>query len=506
MRSKFVERDALRIVSVLFTGGLLGLAAFLVTGAAPSVHAHEAVTITQETDIKSVTKRVTAGASIVLADGIWRDVDLKFEGLIGTSEAPIQIRAQTPGKVVLTGAARFRFSGQHIVVSGLVFRDIDDVSDVVQLRTHSKRHAHHCRFTDCLFEQTRQSATGVESRWLSVYGTHNRIDHCSFIGKKSRGTTLVVWVGEPIEKHRIDHNHFGRRPELGRNGGETIRIGTSQTSELTSQTTVEDNYFFQCDGEAEIVSNKSCENTFRHNVFEQCAGALTLRHGHRCQVDSNVFLGRQKRGTGGVRIIGQGHVVTNNYFESLRGDAERAAISLMNGVPNGALNTYAPVRGANVAHNTLIDCKVPIELGVGASKQQTAIAMGCRFVNNLFSSEKWPLLRIHKPPVDSVWDGNRRLGKADERQPFEFDRVDVLLRRATDGLLRPRSASPLLTNVASTVDHDLDDEPRGGTSVAGCDHPTSTYYDWPKATTTGPSWRKHEAQSADAPSPLKIPL
>ncbi|NND98671.1 MAG: hypothetical protein HKN47_15220 [Pirellulaceae bacterium] len=36
-------------------------------------------------------------------------------------------------------------------------------------------------------------------------------------------------MGETIRRHRIDHNHFGARPELGRNGGETIRIGTCVT-------------------------------------------------------------------------------------------------------------------------------------------------------------------------------------------------------------------------------------------------------------------------------------
>ena len=78
-------------------------------------------------------------------------------------------------------------------------------------------------------------------------------------------------------------------------------------------------------------------------------------------------------GTGGVRIIGQGHSVTNNYFEGLRGDAERAAICLMNGVPNGSLNSYAPVRQALIAQNTFIDCKVSIEFSVGSGRTQSAV-------------------------------------------------------------------------------------------------------------------------------------
>ena len=282
--------------------------------------------VAPDTDLKPVLKQVKAGDSIVLQNGVWVDADLKFEQLPGTSDAPIHIRAGTPGKVTLTGTTQFRFSGTHITVSGLMFRDPTNVSDVIQFRTHSERHAHHCRLTDCSIEESADSDTKKESRWISVYGTNNRVDHCYAAGKKNRGTTLVVWVAEQPGEHRIDHNHFGPRPKLGKNGGETIRIGTSEVSEFDSETIVEDNYFHACDGEAEVVSNKSCGNIYRHNTFDSCSGALTLRHGHRCIVDGNVFFGRKQSGTGGVRVIGVSHVVTNNYFESLRGDAGGAAL------------------------------------------------------------------------------------------------------------------------------------------------------------------------------------
>ena len=38
-------------------------------------------------------------------------------------------------------------------------------------------------------------------------------------------------AGDPLDnRHRIDHNYYGPRPPLGSNGGETIRIGTSDES------------------------------------------------------------------------------------------------------------------------------------------------------------------------------------------------------------------------------------------------------------------------------------
>ncbi|MEL6104888.1 MAG: polysaccharide lyase 6 family protein [Planctomycetota bacterium] len=438
-------------------------------------------------DLKPVLKQVRAGDSIVMTDGTWTDSELRFERLAGTRDAPITIRAQSPGGVVLTGAVTFRVSGDHVVVSGLVFRNAGGSSNVFEFRTHSERHAHHSRITDCCFEQTTET-TQQESRWLNVYGTHNRVDHCYLAGKRNRGPSLVVWVGETPGRHRIDHNHFGPRPELGRNGGETIRIGTSDTSERDCLSIVEENYFDRCNGEGEIISNKSCGNIYRHNLFERCEGALTLRHGHRCLVDGNVFLGRTVRGTGGVRIIGSQHRVVNNYFEGLRGDAERSGICFMNGLPNSPLNGYAPVRDALVAHNTLIDCKVSMEFGVRSGENLVA-ASNCVISHNVFVPTKWELFRVHAKPVDFVWKHNKlQSGQTRGADLVSIETVDIDLTRSSDGLLRPMGIDILRVAEGSGVENDID----GGTrqsKLAGCDDPENVIVDRHLVTDTGPRWK-----------------
>jgi len=30
------------------------------------------------------------------------------------------------------------------------------------------------------------------SKWVQIYGTHNRVDHCTFAGKKVRGALFVT--------------------------------------------------------------------------------------------------------------------------------------------------------------------------------------------------------------------------------------------------------------------------------------------------------------------------
>ena len=447
------------------------------------------IRITPDTDLKSVLRRVEPGDSIVLANGTWKDPKLRFETLAGTAERPIRIHAELPGQVVLTGAVEFRLSGTHVIVSGLAIHNPAGTSDVFDLRTHSARHAHDCRVTDCSFEQT-ESGGDRESRWLNIYGSGNRIDHCYFSGKRNRGATLIVWVNESAGSHRIDHNHFGLRPELGKNGGETIRIGTSDVSGFSSRTIVEENYFERRNGEAEIISNKSCENIYRHNVFDRCAGALTLRHGHRCMVEGNIFLGHMEKGTGGVRIIGRDHRVTNNYFEGLRGDAERAVICLMNGIPNSPLNGYAPVSNALIAHNTFVDCKVSMEFGVRSSNKMSVVPSGCRVSHNAFLPGKWELFRVQAKPSRFTWIGNKyQSGKTRGADLVEIERVDIKLIRARDGILRPSDSKPLETDEPSDVETDIDGELRHS-RIAGCDDPSTPITIRKLATTTGPHWRR----------------
>lgn len=474
---------------------LLLLIVFFAVALRPEIISARVFFAGPETQLQSLVNQVTAGDSIILKNGRWADAVLTFDQLSGTADRPIHIRAETPGQVVFTGATEFRFSGQYVVVSGLVFQNSSGASDVVQLRTHSQRHAHHCRLTECVFEEEPSFDVPRESRWLSIYGTHNRIDHCMFAGKKSRGTTVVVWVEKEPQHHRIDHNHFGHRPELGRNGGETVRVGTSDVSENDSVTTVEHNYFHGCDGEAEVISNKSCGNVYRYNVFDECSGALTLRHGHRCLVEGNVFIGRKKRGTGGVRIIGRSHRVINNYFEGLRGDAERAALSIMNGIPQSPLNGYAPVRSATVSHNTFVDCKVSLEIGVGAGRRQSEAPVDCRITHNVFIPDKWQVFRWHVDVSSFDWSSNlQHLGSGAPDASVTFKKVDLRLQRASDGLLRPVNPEAIAVASPSDVELDIDGESRGQNVFCGCDLPGSFRRRMPDPEITGPTWKRHPSE------------
>lgn len=105
-----------------------------------------------------------------------------------------------------------------------------------------------------------------------------------------------------------------------------------------------------------MISNKSSANKYLHNYFEDCRGELVMRGGHDCLIDSNTVKG----GSGGIRINGSGHSVTNNTLIGLP-----TAIRLMYGMAKGKSEIGFYVAGGDcVIKNILIDkCTTGILIG-----------------------------------------------------------------------------------------------------------------------------------------------
>ena len=141
-------------------------------------------------------------------------------------------------------------------MSGLCFRDgVAPSGSVIEFR-NGREVANHCRLTECVVDNYNPARRDMVYSYILLYGRHNRVDHCSLMGKLNLGVTLIVMLNEPRSQqnfHRIDHNWFGPRPVYGSNGAETIRVGTSQQAYSSSNTTIEENLFDRCNGEVEVV-------------------------------------------------------------------------------------------------------------------------------------------------------------------------------------------------------------------------------------------------------------
>ncbi len=329
--------------------------------------------------------RSRPGDRIVLANGEWRDFQVLFNAE-GEDGRPITLTAQTPGAVILTGQSNLRMAGRHLVVSNLVFRDgWSPTGEVVSFRQNRQNRAVNSRVTGIVIDGFSKPDRSESDNWVAMYGFGNRFDHSHLIGKTNAGTTLVVVRDEEQgleNRHLIDHNWFGPRPPLGSNGGETLRIGTSHDSESSSFTTVTANWFERTNGEVEIISNKSGQNTYRGNVFFEAEGALTLRHGDGAVVEDNVFIGNGRPNTGGIRVINRNNTVRNNYMEGLRGEGFASALTILYGVPNSPLNRYVQVQNAVIENNTLVDV-AEVALGEGMDTERSAPPIDSRFARNL---------------------------------------------------------------------------------------------------------------------------
>jgi poly(beta-D-mannuronate) lyase len=341
-------------------------------------------------EYNKISSKLKAGDEVVLANGTWSDFEILFKAK-GTEKEPVTLRAETPGQVILSGLSNLRLAGEYLVVSGLVFKDgYTPTGEVISFRRNKDDFAYHSRVTEVVIDNYSNPEKFEQDKWVVMYGQYNRFDHSNLVGKKNAGVTMAVRLNSEQSQqnhHRIDHNYFGPRPILGSNGGETLRIGTSHYSLTDSFTTIENNYFDRCNGEVEIISNKSGKNKILNNVFFESRGTLTLRHGNGNLVEGNVFFGNGVDHTGGIRVINRDQIIRNNYMEGLTGYRFGSGFTIMNGVPNSKINRYHQVANALIENNTIVNVD-HIHFAAGSDAERTAPPINSKFQNNLIFNKK----------------------------------------------------------------------------------------------------------------------
>lgn len=383
-----------------------------------------------------------AGDTIILRNGIWTDFEIVFEGQ-GTVEQPIRLMAETKGKVIVSGQSNLSLAGEHLVVSGLVFKNgFTPTSSVISFRKSKKALANNSRVTETVIHNFSNPERFENDSWVMMYGKYNRFDHNHLEGKSNKGVTMAVRLNTEASLknyHRIDHNYFGPRSILGSNGGETLRVGTSHYSLSDSFTTVENNYFDRCDGELEIISSKSGNNKFIGNVFFESRGTLTMRHGNDTLVERNVFLGNGVDHTGGIRLINKRQTIRNNYMEGLAGYRFGGALVVMNGVPNSPINRYHQVEDSLIESNSLINSE-HIQLAAGSDLERSAVPLRTRFKNNLiYNQDRHDPFTIYDDISGITFEGNLT-NDVNELQLIEgFENTPISVKRAANGLMYTKS-------------------------------------------------------------------
>ena len=364
------------------------------------------IKVTNIDELNKAIDSCKAGDQIILANGIWKDVQIKFRGK-GTIDNPITIKAETTGKVTIEGESYLKFGGEYLVVEGLYFKNGFSPSNaVIDFKISSKDKpdeiSNNCKVTNCVIEDFNKPKRDKSDLWVQFWGRHNTLSNCYIAGKTNRGPTVRVSIAgiESINNyHQIVNNHFGPRPVKGGPSGETIQLGDSYTSMSPSHTMVANNLFEECNGEVEVISSKTNFNIFKNNAFYKSEGSLVTRHGNYSMIDGNYFIGDgENENYGGIRIINTGHWVVNNYFYGLKGKSFRSPLAVMNGIPKSPLNRYNQVTDVVVAYNTYVNCSSPWQFGVGTniaqakvlpkSEIRSARAIRTTVANNIIYNEK----------------------------------------------------------------------------------------------------------------------
>jgi poly(beta-D-mannuronate) lyase len=440
------------------------------------------ILVSNQTELNSAIATASPGSVIVMKDGVWTDVVIDFKS-ISSNTAPITLRAQTPGKVILNGGSKLIFSKPNLVIDGLLF----------QKGTIAKKDAavvlfnsDNCRLTNSAIIDYNPADFNTEYYWVLFNGSHNRMDHCYFTGKSNKQP--VVQNGEENARYnQVDRCYIKDIPYVAKaNGREILRIfgygHADQPGDDGAFFTVEYNLFDHAHGEGtEIVSLKSNHNIVRYNTVIASRGGLVGRRGKYNTFEGNFIFGKGETGTSGIRVAGPYQRVINNYVSDvtedglrlIAGEYYKKSLTGNFAAKKKNLPKYLQVQECYFAQNTFVNCgENGINIGFNYKNQWPSLQMvlfpeNNRFVNNLVYNCKGNAINIEvvdkTAPLDifnfkpNFFEGNLVFGPqvCNTSLPTGIKNIDPKIKSGKDALYRLVSKSPAIN---SGADSDVKDD------------------------------------------------
>ncbi len=422
-------------------------------------------------EIKNLANAALAGDTIIVQSGTYTDaqISINISGAIGE---PVVILAEVPGTVIFTGNSYLNFSGSFLELNGLIWEDVDTPLAQIISTKIGTNNAYDCTIKNCSIINCNPADPLESYKWIKLYGRRHVLENNIFKNKTNMGMILSVYPdpsgpGENI----IRNNYFGIRPPVAgqTNGLETIQLGQSLSS-IPGNNIIEENFFYACDGEVELISVKLDGNIIRNNVIKECVGGIVLRMGHNNLIESNIFLGGNKLGTAGVRIHGQDQKILNNYFINLNansGSEQSYPIALMLGDADPENQSfYYPIENCTIAYNTIYQCNRGISAGEDLSGQ-TVAPIDTWVSNNVALVNGDKCIKYITPQDNISYEGNilfRPDGGVVSDEPTGYIEIDPQLVLASgDSLWRASASSPVIDAGVGTyteVINDFETQPR----------------------------------------------
>lgn len=348
------------------------------------------------TSISELNTRIgaaVAGDTIIVKNGTYTASASIGVSKVGTAALPITIKAETVGGVTINGSAGFKMNSPaaYIVIEGFIFNHAGGIS----IPTGTS----HIRFTRNVVELSIPSGSDVS--YFNISGNDAEIDHNELRNKSTLGEMLdITGSGSQVARRLwVHHNYFHDFTSPGGNGAETIRWGLSGLSLSTGDGLCEFNLFVRCEGENEMISNKSSGNTYRYNTVLDCdGGEISQRHG-----DNNRYYANFVKNSSGIRIYGDRNQIYCNYVEGCD-----KGINIGNG--DGEVETGDPLTSHDkpddtvIVYNTLVNNSTQYTMngrtgGLGA--------VGTVFANNIIQGGSTAVSISGTAPYSNpTWAGN----------------------------------------------------------------------------------------------------
>lgn len=397
-------------------------------------------TVSSIAELNTRIAAAVAGDTIIVTNGVYSSSSAINITRQGTAAKPITIMAQTTGGVEITGNRGFTFSSPatYITIQGFKFTHTNSIS-IPSGTTH-------IRFTRNIIQLTIPDTNDIS--YINISGDDVQIDHNELRNKSTLGEMLdIAGSGSQVARRLwVHHNYFHDFSSPGGNGAETIRWGLSGLSLSTGDGLCEYNLFIHCEGENEMISNKSSGNTYRYNTVLNCIGGeISQRHGNDC-----FYYGNYIKNSQGIRVYGDRHKIFNNYFES-----NSVGLNMGNGdgdVYNGAALTAHDRPDDNIAvFNTFAYNGTHYEMtgrtgGLGSSN--TVVA------NNIFLGGGNMASISSSAPYTGTWSNNIRwqTSSAGNMPASGYTNVNPLLVRDAKGILHLQSGSPAIDKGVGSYD------------------------------------------------------
>lgn len=143
-------------------------------------------------ELNIAINKVKPGYEIILANGIWKDVCIKFYGK-GTAKQPIILRAENSGKVFIEGKSYLHLGGNFLNIEGLYFRNgFSPKNSVISYQISEDSTAFNSKIKNCVIDGFTKPSRLTNDHWIDFFGKHNTLERCYISGKSNDGETVRV--------------------------------------------------------------------------------------------------------------------------------------------------------------------------------------------------------------------------------------------------------------------------------------------------------------------------